>query len=244
MNPTEYVARIAALKKENRILKQKLIRSETNRALLEEALETHLNALKVRNNELEKSHQLLRLSEAQYRALALHDSLTDLPNRIMFQRRLARAIGHAKKHNSYLAILYIDLDRFKPVNDNWGHKAGDLVLCEIAIRLKACVQGKNTIARIGGDEFAGLIEDLQKPDDAGPMAKRILRTITKPIPLRGQFCTIGASIGISCYPFDGRDPNLLLMHADSAMYTIKKSSRNGYRFYRELKQASPGPPRT
>jgi diguanylate cyclase (GGDEF)-like protein len=237
MDTLGYEARIAALEKENRILKQKLVRSEANRAMIEEALETHSYALKVRNAELEESQELIRQSEARYRILALHDTLTGLSNRIMFQEQLARAIDHSKRNYTYTAIFFIDLDGFKPVNDNWGHEVGDKVLREIAVRLRSCVRVKDAVARIGGDEFAILLTDLRELQDVGTFAERVLGIIAKPIPLGEQFCIVGASIGISYYPLDGSDMNLLLQNADAAMYSIKKTGRNGYRFYRDLQKA-------
>jgi diguanylate cyclase (GGDEF)-like protein len=234
MDQLECEARIAALEKENRILKQKLLRSEANRAMIEEALETHSCALKVRNAELEESRELIRQSEAKYRVLALYDTLTGLPNRVMFQDRLARAIAHSKKSHTYTAILFIDLDRFKPVNDNWGHEVGDIVLREVARRIQCCVWVKDAVARIGGDEFATLLTNLRELQDAGKMAELILGMIAKPIPFGEHFCTVGASIGISYYPLDGHEENLLLQNADAAMYSVKKSGRNGYRLYRDL----------
>lgn len=234
MDEPDYQGRIAALEKENRILKQKLARSESNRAMLEEALETHSIALKVHNAELEESRELLRRSEAKYRNLALHDTLTGLPNRIMFRERLARALTYAQKFHTFAALLYIDLDRFKPVNDNWGHEAGDMVLKVIAERLRICVRIDDTVARIGGDEFAVLMENLEDFQDAGPLAERILKAIPKPISLGDRSCNIGASIGISCYPMDGNTVDILMQNADAAMYSIKKSGRKGYCFFGEL----------
>jgi diguanylate cyclase (GGDEF)-like protein len=241
MDVTEYEARIAALEKENRILKQKLVRSEANRAMMEEALATHARALKARNAELEKSRDLIRQSEARCRLMAFHDPLTGLPNRFMFQERLAQAITQAQKLQTLVAVLFIYLNRFKPVNDTWGHEVGDSVLQTVANRRRDCVRGKDTVARIGGDEFAILIANLQELEDAGKLAQRILRKITKPIPFETHFCSIGASIGISHYPSDGDDVNLLIQSADAAMYSIKKSGRNGYRYYQDLEQKKLAP---
>jgi diguanylate cyclase (GGDEF)-like protein len=234
MDLWEYEERIAALEKENRILKHKLVRSEENRVMLEEVLETHSHTLKMRNAELEESRELIRQSETKYRILAFQDTLTGLPNRIMFLERLAKAIVRSAKHHHHTVILFIDLDHFKPVNDNWGHEVGDSVLREIAGRLQACVRDKDVVARIGGDEFAILMTDLQELKYAATLAERILRMIAKPIQLRELICTVGASIGISSCPLDGHDGNSLLQNADTAMYSIKKTGRNGYRFYHEL----------
>lgn len=234
MNATEYEARIAALEKEIRILKKKLSRSEANRVIQEELLETHSSTLKARNVELEKSRELIRQSESRYRVMAFHDTLTGLPNRVMFQERFGRAIAYAQLYHAQVAILFVDLDEFKPINDKWGHDAGDQVLRVIADRLRDCVRGNDMVARIGGDEFALLVEDLQGLQDAGYLAERILEEVTQPINVQEHTCALGASIGISCYPMDGTDVNSLLQNADTAMYDIKKCNRNGYRFYRDL----------
>ncbi len=234
MEESGYKAHIASLERENRILKQKLARSEANRVMLEEALETHWNALKVRNAELEESRELIQQSEAKFRTLAHYDVLTGLPNRILFQERLTQAINHAKKYRTNIALLYIDLDQFKPINDNFGHEAGDNVLRETANRLYSCIRNGDTVARIGGDEFAILLEVSPNYHDAGNMAERILNNMDKPFILGDNSCKISISIGISLYPHDADDMETLLQKADSAMYSIKKSSRNGYRFYQEF----------
>ncbi|HEX9062401.1 MAG TPA: GGDEF domain-containing protein, partial [Clostridia bacterium] len=157
MDELGYEKRIAELERENRILKQKLLRSEANRAILEEMLETHYNTLKVRNAELEASREVIRESEARYKELAHRDVLTGLSNRAFFLEYLAQGISRARSSQNCVALLYMDLDRFKPINDNLGHEAGDMILSKVASRLLECVRNKDIVARIGGDEFAILL---------------------------------------------------------------------------------------
>ncbi len=128
-----------------------------------------------------------------------------------------------------VALLYIDLDHFKPVNDTYGHEAGDEVLCEVSRRLESGVRESDTIARFGGDEFIVLLQNIQKTNDAERMARMITRDLSKPFPLKqGVTCTIGSSIGISIYPNDGLDAETLLLQADNAMYKVKQDGRSGY----------------
>ncbi|KNY26235.1 diguanylate cyclase domain-containing protein [Pseudobacteroides cellulosolvens] len=236
MNISEYKRRLAQLERENRILKQKLTRSEINRAMLEEMIETHLNTLKTRNTELEQSRELIRQSEARYRELAHRDTLTRLPNRAFFLEYLVQGLSRARCTNTCAALFFIDLDRFKPVNDNYGHEVGDMLLGQIAQRLQTCVQNNGIVARIGGDEFAILIENLNIRDNAICTANRILNMFSKPFFISGYTCQIGVSIGISLYPTDDSDPEKLLQKADYAMYNVKKTSCNNYRFYCDISQ--------
>lgn len=201
MDVHEYEKRIAALERENRILRQKLYRNEINRAMLEEMLETHSRALKVRNEELEVSRELIEKSEAMYRDLAHRDALTRLPNRVFFLECLVQGLARAKCSNTCIALLFLDLDQFKPVNDNLGHDAGDIVLSQTAERLLSCVRNKGTVARIGGDEFAILLEDLHDHTTAKRIGDKIISTLSKPFLVAGEACQIGTSIGISLYPF-------------------------------------------
>lgn len=227
----EYPKKIAELERENRILRQKLSRSEANRAMLEEMIDTHLNTLKARNAELEESRELIRKSEAKYRELAHRDSLTRLPNRAFFLECLVQSLARAKCSNTCVALFFIDLDRFKPVNDNYGHEAGDILLGKIAKRLKACVKNKGIVARIGGDEFAVLLENLDGRTETIRIGDKIIKNFSKPFLVSGHSCQIGVSIGISLFPNDDDDPERLLQKADYAMYSIKKSCCNNYRFY-------------
>lgn len=234
MDEAGNLTRIRELEKTVRILEKKVSRSEMNRALLEEILETHSNALKARNAELEQSQALLRESEARYKSLAHHDTLTSLLNRTYFQEHLCHAIAHAKRQSMILAILFMDLDRFKPINDNFGHSTGDNLLVQIARRLATCVRQEDIIARFGGDEFAILLENLGDCTMAQTIAERIISVMTEPFYISNHSFGIGVSLGISLYPSDEEDPEKLIEKADLAMYANKKNKAAGYRFYHDL----------
>lgn len=233
MDTSEYERRIAELERENRILKQKLARAEDNRSMLEEALETHSNTLKVRNSELEESRELIRKSEARYRNLAHHDILTGLTNRIFLFEQMERVLSANKRTLTGGALMYADLDDFKPINDSFGHEAGDIVLKETANRLLSCVRKEDIVARIGGDEFAILIPGISDYSVLALIAERVIRAVQRSVVLEGRYYQTGISIGVSVYPADGNDPEKLLQNADLAMYSVKKSKSGGYCFYRE-----------
>jgi diguanylate cyclase (GGDEF)-like protein len=234
METSDYLRRIEELESENSILKQKLNRSIENRILLEEILETHSNALKVRNTELEQSRELLKESESRYRFLANHDSLTELPNRSYFNQEFKEALFHAHEANTGVALLYIDLDRFKQINDTYGHEVGDILLCQVAKRLNSCVKMQGMIARLGGDEFAILLEDFQGNTAIDELCRRIIEILSNPFLIFGHTCSIGVSIGISLYPSDDLDADHLLQKADSAMYAVKKTGANNFRYYQSI----------
>jgi diguanylate cyclase (GGDEF)-like protein len=223
--------RVAALERENRILRKKLARSEANRGLLEEANASHMAVLKVRSAEIEASRELIRQSEARYKSLALYNSLTGLPSRVLFQEHLTRAIAYAEKEHRLVALLFIDLDWFKTVNDHGGHESGDIVLTETGQRLVSCVRDEGIVARIGGDEFVVMLEGLAERQAAVRMAERILAVMGNPFRVKGQSIVVGASIGISIYPFHGENIDTLLKNADAAMYGVKRRGRNGWGYY-------------
>ncbi|MCJ7625838.1 MAG: PAS domain S-box protein, partial [Anaerolineaceae bacterium] len=162
-------------------------------------------------------------SEDELVHLATHDILTDLPNRGLFFDRLKHAISNAKRTQSMLAILFIDLDDFKRINDNYGHQAGDQVLKMVAERLNECARESDTTARMGGDEFTLLLENLPQPGDAVLVARKIVKTLARPFFVDGKHFSVAASLGISIYPQDGEDGEALLANADSAMYQAKES---------------------
>ena len=170
-------------------------------------------------------------AEERIRHLANYDELTGLPNRTMFQERLHHALAQALRHTRPLAILFIDLDRFKNINDTLGHEAGDRVLREVAERLRGCLRDSDTVGRLGGDEFVVLLEGLPQLADVAAVAQKILDAVARPFILAAQEFRIGASIGISAYPGDGKDLRTLLKHADAAMYRAKEQGRNNYQFY-------------
>jgi diguanylate cyclase (GGDEF)-like protein len=170
-------------------------------------------------------------AEERIRHLANYDELTGLPNRSMFHERLHHALAQALRHARPLAILFIDLDRFKNINDTLGHEAGDRVLREVAERLLGCLRDSDTVGRLGGDEFVVLIEELPQLADVAAVAQKILDAAARPFMLAAREYHIGASIGISAYPEDGKDLETLLKHADAAMYRAKERGRNNYQFY-------------
>ena len=162
---------------------------------------------------------------------AFHDGLTGLPNRTLFRDRLGQAIAETRRRRKFLAILFIDLDRFKVVNDTYGHLAGDLLLQQTASRLRKCLRGADTISRIGGDEFVALISDLDKREDAEVAASKILHELIQPFTLGTDSIHSSVSIGISVYPGDGANEDDLIRNADLAMYQAKKKGKNGCAFF-------------
>jgi diguanylate cyclase (GGDEF)-like protein len=163
--------------------------------------------------------------------LAHHDTLTGLPNRAMFQERAREAVAHARRHDKTAAVLFIDLDNFKEVNDDLGHDVGDGLLKVIASRLRACVRGDDFIARIGGDEFCVLLQDIAEPREAAAVAQKLIHELGKACRVGEHQVSSGGSIGIACVPQDGHDVATLLRLADAAMYRAKDAGRNGYQFF-------------
>ena len=175
---------------------------------------------------------LRKRDELKLYDLATHDALTGLPNRFLFSERVRHAVARAKRADHLVGLLYLDLDRLKPVNDSLGHQCGDKLLQMVAKRLKRSVRDEDTIARLGGDEFAVILEHLSGPRDASATAKKLLHVLARPFLLEGHKASITASIGISVYPFDGDDVETLLKRADGAMYRAKTGGRNDYQFWR------------
>lgn len=173
------------------------------------------------------------VKEAQRRLqfLASHDSLTGLPNRAFLVERLSHALSLAQRKKHRIALLFLDLDRFKHVNDTVGHEAGDQLLQTVTARLSSCIRETDTLARLGGDEFVVLAEGFDDASYLTGLAQRMLGVISEPFHLRGYEYYLGVSIGISVHPDDGEDGNTLLRCADSAMYAAKEGGRNNYRFY-------------
>jgi diguanylate cyclase (GGDEF)-like protein len=165
--------------------------------------------------------------------LAYHDGLTGLPNRSMFSKLLTKGISEAQRYNRQLAVAFLDLDRFKLINDTLGHEAGDQLLQEVALRLRACVRDGDTVARLGGDEFVVLLPELADSNYAAMVAQKILLQIAKEFMLIGQEFRVTASIGISTYPQDGLDEQTLTKNADIAMYQAKAEGKNNFQFYSE-----------
>ena len=166
--------------------------------------------------------------------LAHHDPLTDLPNRVLLDDRLARAMAAARRYRHRLAVLFLDLDRFKHVNDSRGHVAGDMVLQSVARRLVACVRDSDTVSRPGGDEFVVLLPEIARPEDAAASAKKIAAALAVPHTVGNHRLELTATIGISIYPDDGPDAETLVRRADTAMYCAKNRGRNTYQFFQRL----------
>lgn len=172
-----------------------------------------------------------KVTEQRIKYLASHDALTGLPNRAMFGHTLTVGMETARQHGRMMAMLFVDLDGFKVINDTLGHEAGDKLLQEIAARLKHTLRSNDMIARLGGDEFVVLVQELTDTTQVAAVARKILASIALPIELSGQQCRVSASIGISTFPTDGQDEKSLLKKADQAMYVAKQSGKNRFQFY-------------
>lgn len=165
----------------------------------------------------------LRQAEAELRFLAHHDPLTQLTNRSLFYDRLGTALRAAHRHQNSVALLFIDLDDFKYINDSHGHAAGDRVLCAVARRLQDCVRETDTVARMGGDEFTVLLTDIRAADAVSVKVEQILAVVAEPLGDElADIGTLSCSIGVACYPADGEDADTLLSHADADMYRTKR----------------------
>ena len=170
-------------------------------------------------------------AEQRIQYLATHDELTGIPNRAKFSRTLNVAIESARHRDGKFAVLFIDLDRFKTINDSLGHTPGDTLLKETAARLGQVLRCNDVVARLGGDEFVVLVEEVNEIEQVKTVARKILSAVIKPVDLMGQECRVTASIGISMYPADGQDEQSLMKNADIAMYRAKDEGKNNYRFY-------------
>lgn len=170
-------------------------------------------------------------AEELLRHVAFHDHLTGLPNRKLLMDQIAHALASARRRKRQLALLFLDLDRFKEVNDTHGHEVGDLLLAEAARRIRLCLRGEDFVARLGGDEFVGVLTEIMHQEDAGWVANRLIEQLNAPFLLHGKACQVGVSIGVSLFPRDGEEPDDLLKLADQAMYQVKKHGRNGCRFH-------------
>ncbi len=173
----------------------------------------------------------IKRSQEELEYLAHHDPLTDLPNRLLFNARLIHAFERARREKHMVAVLFLDLDRFKNINDSFGHPVGDLLLKLVAARLVQDVREEDTVSRFGGDEFAVLIEEVNSADDVAKVADKLITSLTRPFNLKGRETFITASIGIALYPDDGHNASKLLRNADAALYVAKDGGRNTYRYY-------------
>ncbi len=170
-------------------------------------------------------------AEERVRHLAHYDALTDLPNRTLFNDRLTQALIQAERDGTSAAVMFIDLDRFKNINDTLGHSVGDLLLQNVAIRLTNCMRQGDSVSRQGGDEFVVLLPEINHAKDAALVAQKILESIAQPFEISGHELHASCSIGISFYPIDGDDGETLMKNADTAMYRAKEAGRNNYQFY-------------
>jgi diguanylate cyclase (GGDEF)-like protein/PAS domain S-box-containing protein len=200
-----------------------------------------LNISRVSNSKGELTHYVgvftditgIKQSQAQLAHLAHHDPLTDLPNRLLLNERLTHALARADRHKTLVAVIFFDLDNFKNINDSFGHPVGDQLLQQVADRLVDIVRTDDTVARIGGDEFVLLLEDLEKPEDAVIAADKLQSVFLTPFELKDHVVRVTSSVGICLYPQDGRNAAVLLRNADAAMYRAKEEGRDTYRFYTE-----------
>jgi diguanylate cyclase (GGDEF)-like protein/PAS domain S-box-containing protein len=176
-------------------------------------------------------------SEETIKHLAYFDPLTNLPNRTLFKERLEQAIYHGRRSPIQFAVMYLDLDRFKNINDTLGHVVGDKLLQEAGRRITACLREQETVARLGGDEFAIIGLDLRAPSDAGEIAMRVVNSIAEPFLIEGHEFSISTSLGISIYPDDATDIEQLISHADDALYAAKRSGKNKFEFFNQESNA-------
>jgi diguanylate cyclase (GGDEF)-like protein len=193
--------------------------------------DAHLESRTRRHNEQ------LEHANARLQHVATHDALTGLPNRLLLADRLNQAIAQAERHQHRFAVLVVDLDRFKAINDSLGHMAGDAFLKDIARRLALALRKADTLARLGGDEFVLILNEISGPQDAESVASKVLADLARPVTVSGLELQVSASVGISIGPDDGTDAETLLQHADAAMYHAKKNGRNGYQFFAPVMNA-------
>jgi diguanylate cyclase (GGDEF)-like protein/PAS domain S-box-containing protein len=174
----------------------------------------------------------LKKARDELQHLAFHDVLTGLPNRSLFSDRMGQALAHAKRSGTMLAVIYLDLDRFKLVNDSYGHAIGDRLLMEVAARFKDDLRSEDSISRFGGDEFALLLTGLKSESELHELLNRLLQHIAVPYSLMGQTIKISMSMGVTVYPQDNSDPDIMMRHADEALYEAKGAGRNCFHRYR------------
>ena len=180
---------------------------------------------------LEDEREAATLAADQVEHLAYHDALTGLPNRPLFMDRLIVALAQAARANQKLAVFFLDLDRFKEINDSLGHSVGDILLKTAAERVRRCIREGDTVARFGGDEFTLLIPKIDKVEDAAKIADKIIRTLKQPFVINEQELVVTTSIGVAMYPNDGLDPETLVRNSDSAMYRAKDQGRDRFQLY-------------
>jgi diguanylate cyclase (GGDEF)-like protein/PAS domain S-box-containing protein len=183
--------------------------------------------------ERKQAEDALRRSEAAMTHSAEHDFLTGLPNRMLMNDRINQAINSAPRHGKKVAVLFLDLDGFKHINDSLGHSIGDKLLQSIAKRLVTCIRASDTVSRQGGDEFIVLLSEVDPPEDTAIAARRLLKAVAEDHSIEGHDLHVTASIGVSVYPDDGLDAETLIMNADTAMYQVKENGRQGFQFFQQ-----------
>jgi diguanylate cyclase (GGDEF)-like protein/PAS domain S-box-containing protein len=214
------------------ILVTAAIRNITTRKQAEALLVQKVEELNRSNEELVKSAYTARTMAQQMTNLAEHDALTGLPNRLLLNDRVGQSIKLAQRHMCQVAVLFLDLDGFKHINDSLGHVIGDKLLQSIATRLTDCLRAPDTISRLGGDEFVVLLPELRQPEDAAITARRLLLALAEGHSIGGHDLHVTTSIGVSIYPDDGLDAETLIKNADTAMYQAKENGRQSYQFFR------------
>lgn len=211
------------------LLKASYEAEELHRQTLIQANE-HLVISTIKAQELAEQ---IELTKVKLNHVAHHDALTDLPNRMLLQDRLSQAIDVARRQGSHLAVMFLDLDRFKHINDSLGHAVGDELLVSVARRLVGCVRQSDTVSRQGGDEFLMLLPDIEHAEQAALFAQKIIAALTAPHHAGEQDLHVTVSLGISIYPDDGLDAQTLIKSADTAMYHAKDNGRNNYKFFKQ-----------
>ena len=214
-------------------LKLGTVNAELHRAhdQLEQRVMERTDELRRTNDQLREEVGERKKAERRLTYLANYDCVTNLPNRTLFAEHLKLTLAQARRRRSAVALLFMDLDGFKTINDSLGHEAGDRLLQEVGARLKEGVRGEDMAARIGGDEFTLILGDIQEPGDAAVVAEKVIAALSHPFTLSSQSRTIGVSIGISIYPDDTADMDTLIRYADDAMYEVKRIGKNNYRFH-------------
>ncbi len=212
-------------------MEEKLVRLDGRELEVEIAGAPFLYGGKPAVQEIFRDIKERKLAARRLEHLALYDGLTDLPNRSLFFDRLGHTLAVARRNGHLAALLFLDLDGFKQVNDSYGHDVGDELLKEVSGRITDTVRASDTVARMGGDEFTVILTKVQLPADPGIVAEKILTELGRPFVLQGHECRISASIGISGYPEDGDQEDVLLKKADTAMYRVKESGKRGYQFF-------------
>jgi len=218
--------RINSLRREKEQAQAETLAANTEKLALLRDSEHELEArVAERTRQLEQANVELAAHRNALQHLAHHDPLTGLANRVLLDLRLEHALHGCRRSGQGLAVLLVDLDDFKPINDTYGHAVGDEVLCAVAERLRAATRNADTVARLGGDEFVVVLENLHHEAEARQVAAKLAEALDAPLPLAGVTLHIGASVGLACYPVDGTTARELLQAADASMYRSKQQRR-------------------